>query len=103
MAQLRQRRLNQPFAWHQDPDINEEVDNFSEEEVPTPGNGASHEKEKESSPSDVKIVPYTCRNSVQGQVYIADDRGNTKNCFSLRLSLKAHSDGARNSQKDWPI
>ena len=67
VAQLRQRRLNQPFAWHQDPDINEEVDNFSEEEVPTQGNGASHEKEKESSPSDVKIVPSTCRNSVHYQ------------------------------------
>ncbi len=78
VPQLRQRRLSQPFAWHQDSENsiskNEDSNHLSAES--DPAEGTTQEKPKEGNSSDVKpLSPSTCRNSVQGQIYIADDRG----------------------------
>ena len=56
------RKLNQPFEWHSqdsgsDPDNTKDLENF---------NLTSTETKKKLS---------TCRNSVQGKVWIADDQG----------------------------
>ena len=87
VAQLRQRRLSQPFAWHQDNEKNEKnsVNLLSEPDLQNPAEGTTPEKpEKDSNSSDViKVVsPSTCRNSVQGQIFIADDRGTNTVCSS---------------------
>ena len=76
VAQLRQRRLSQPFAWHNDPSRNGDSGIVPDEDSAVPGVGESEEKDRESNnSSDSKVVPTTCRNSVQGQAFIADDRG----------------------------
>ena len=58
------RKLNQPFEWHnsqdsgiQDPET-KDLENFN------------------LTSTETKKKPSTCRNSVQGKVWIADDQGN---------------------------
>ena len=54
------RKLNQPFEWHSQ----------------APGNDPdTKDLEKFQNSTEPKKKPSTCRNSVQGKVWIADDQG----------------------------
>jgi hypothetical protein len=77
VAQLRQRRLSQPFAWHQDPAKNENLLQPNSQEKANSLEQTTHEKAGDgvNSTEDKIVTPSTCRNSVQGQIFIADDRG----------------------------
>ena len=60
------RKLNQPFEWHsQGPGSNPD-------EVVENNQVSNNETEH-----DTKKKPSTCRNSVQGKLWIADDQGKT--------------------------
>ena len=68
------RKLNQPFEWHsQGPGSNPD-------EVVEKNNVLNNETTQENT----KKKPTTCRNSVQGKIWIADDQG--KN-FSTKLMI----------------
>ena len=58
---LQLRKLNQPFSWHESGD----------------GDGGETEGEAEGDGGGVNktAVLSTCRNSVQGKILIADDKG----------------------------
>jgi len=80
MAQLRQRRLSQPFIWHQDLSGDLIGDTKNKD-------GLSKENLLDSSiPKEMENVTIskvsTCRNSVQGKSLIADDKGKD---LTLRL------------------
>lgn len=63
------RKLNQPFEWHS-PGPGDNVNSDNSE------NGS----EKQSNDTqETKKKPSTCRNSVQGKIWIADDQGRSKN------------------------
>ena len=68
------RKLNQPFEWHS----------------PGPGDeengGENVKKESNETQESTKKTPSTCRNSVQGKIWISDDQG--KNFDSLSILRK---------------
>ena len=67
------RKLNQPFEWHsQGPGSNPD-------EVVEKNNVLNNETTQENT----KKKPTTCRNSVQGKIWIADDQG--KNFSKITL------------------
>jgi hypothetical protein len=92
VAQLRQRRLSQPFAWHQDNEKNEKnsINLLSEPDLQNSAEGTTPEKETNSSDVIKAVSPSTCRNSVQGQIYIADDRGMAKRIQCSQLWFDDH-------------
>ena len=61
------RKLNQPFSWHDDDD----TDAMGEAGG---GGGGGEEGGGGNNSSDGKVYS-TCRNSVQGRMLIADDKG----------------------------
>ena len=74
LSQLKQKRENDPFIWH-DGDEGEKIQKSSTKNVENPdkfGEKSSKNSETTTSP---KPMAKTCRNSVQGKVLIADDRG----------------------------
>lgn len=73
VAQLRQRRLSQPFAWHQDTETKSKSDNSLSDNSSDELN--LDETTQKNSSDQKPSLPTTCRNSVQGKIYIADDRG----------------------------
>ena len=80
---LQLRKLNQPFAGHDD-------DDDADAQGEAGGGGGDNEGEEGGSgnSSSSGKVYSTCRNSVQGKVLIADDRGNAKvTCLRSRLHV----------------
>ena len=70
------RKLNQPFEWHsQGPGSNPD-------EVVEKNNVLNNETTQENT----KKKPTTCRNSVQGKIWIADDQG--KNFSKITFDIK---------------
>jgi len=75
------RKLNQPFSWHDDDDDDPDG-NIDDEHHKTDQKGSHNDQQigetenpndSDENQSEKKII--TCRNSVQGKVLIADDRG----------------------------
>ena len=70
------RKLNQPFEWHsQGPGSNPD-------EVVEKNNVLNNETTQENT----KKKPTTCRNSVQGKIWIADDHG--RSFYSVYICLQ---------------
>ena len=70
------RKLNQPFEWHsQGPGSNPD-------EVVEKNNVLNNETTQENT----QKKPTTCRNSVQGKIWIADDQG--RSFYSLYICLQ---------------
>ena len=63
---LQLRKLNQPFSWHESGDEESEAEAAAGE---AEGDGGSNKT----------AVPAACRNSVQGKILIADDKGEDLN------------------------
>ena len=59
---LQLRKLNQPFSWHESGDVEGDAEAAAGE---AEGDGAANKT----------AVPANCRNSVQGKILIADDKG----------------------------
>ena len=59
---LQLRKLNQPFSWHESGDAESDAEVAAGE---AEGDGAGNKT----------AVPANCRNSVQGKILIADDKG----------------------------
>ena len=72
------RKLNQPFEWHsQGPGSNPD-------EVVEKNNVLNNETTQENT----KKKPTTCRNSVQGKIWIADDQGKNFSKISFDIKFK---------------
>ena len=68
---LQLRKLSQPFSWHESGDDESEAE-AAAGEAETDGGG------------NKTAVPATCRNSVQGKILIADDKGDYV-CFTILM------------------
>ena len=71
------RKLNQPFEWHsQGPGSNPD-------EVVEKNSGSNND-----TTENTKKKPSTCRNSVQGKLWIADDQGKTfLKCIGIQMKM----------------
>ena len=81
---LQLRKLNQPFSWHESGDAESDAEVAASE---AEGEGAGNKT----------AVPTTCRNSVQGKILIADDKGGDIFYLVARIPTSTYCNLVNNS------